>query len=240
MAKFNVARRFDRKAQELLKEAQARGEPVYGSKPWYCSARIIEEGAEVVFIGANPGGGPQSEATDRRLGYLTRPYDDPDYNAWLDDRHWEGDGGHQQRVAEAFEVLFGVEGAHTLRQAACFNVVPLRTSGVDDISKDTWAAGIDWTLALLEHMTPNVVVCNGNRSGGRSSWNVFDNPRFGITAVEATEVFGTYRLKRGRIARGKLAGAEVIGLPHLARMKSIPKLRAAARRLGFRSRALEL
>ena len=112
----------------MLKEAKARGEPVYGAKPWYCSASIIERGAEVAFIGANPGGGPQSEAEDARLGYHKRPYDDHRYNAWLDDRHWEGDGrGHQQRAVEAFEILFGSQGRNILRRAACFNVVPLPT-----------------------------------------------------------------------------------------------------------------
>jgi hypothetical protein len=240
VAKFTVARRFDRRARELLNEAKGRGEPVYGSKPWYCSASIIESGAKVVFIGANPGGGPQSEDDDRRLGYLTRPYNDPQYNAWLDDEHWEDGGQHQGRTIEAFDVLFGSEGLDILRGAACFNVVPLRTVGVDKLVHATWDKGVDWTIAVLEHVAPNVVVCNGNGSSGRSAWNVFVDPRFAITAIEETQVFGTYRLKRGRIARGKLAGAEVIGLPHLARMKSIPKLRAAARRLGFPSRALDL
>ena len=81
MAKFPIARRFERRAKGLLKEAEARGEPVYGIKPWYCSASFIESGAKVAFIGANPGGGPQSEKDDKRLGILGQPYDDSRYCA---------------------------------------------------------------------------------------------------------------------------------------------------------------
>ena len=231
MAKYSVTRRFERSAQELLKEAVSRGEPVYGVKPWYCSASLIEKGAEVAFIGANPGGGSQSEADDRRLGILKRPYDDGSlYNAWLDDTHWEGDGGHQQRVAAAFEILFGSNGRGILRKAVCFNVVPLRSSGINAVSTTTWRSGVDWTSDVLEHVQPSTIICNGNGSG-RSAWNVFSGSRIGIGAVEEQKVYGTFRLKRGRIARGTLSGAEVIGLPHLARMKSIPQLQQAAQQL---------
>ena len=233
MAKYPVTRRFERSAQKMLKEAASRGEPVYGVKPWYCSASLIERGAEVAFIGANPGGGPQSEDDDRRLGILKRPYDDRSlYNAWLDDTHWEGYGGHQQRVADAFEILFGSNGRSILRKAACLNVVPLRSRGINSVSTTTWQSGVDWTSEVLEHVQPSTIICNGNGSG-RSAWKVFSGSRIGIEAVEEQQVYGTFRLKRGRIKRGKLSGAEVIGLPHLARMKSIPQLQQAARRLGF-------
>ena len=231
MADFPTARHFERRAKQILKEAEARGEPVYGIKPWYCSASIIEGGAKVAFVGANPGGGPQSEEDDRRLGYLERPYDQKSpYNAWLDDRHWEGSGSqHQQRAIEAFEILFGRHGRDVLRNAACFNVVPLRTGNVASLSQETWENGVEWAMAVLEHVAPDVVVCNGNGSG-RSAWNVFSGLQPG---TEEVKVYGTFRLKRGRVARGKLAGAEVIGLPHLARMRSITRLKDAARRLGF-------
>ena len=235
MSEFSTARRFEGRAGELLKETEARGEPVYGIKPWYCSASIIEDGAKVAFIGANPGGGPRSEEDDKRLGYLERPYDQKyRYNAWLDDRHWEDGGQHQRRVIEAFEVLFGRQGRDILRDAACFNVVPLRTGNVAGLSRWTWERGVDWAMVVLEHVGPEVIVCNGNGSG-RSAWNVFSDPQFGIVELEEAKVYGTFRLKRGRVARGKLAGAQVIGLPHLARMRSVPHLSDAALRLGFPS-----
>ena len=233
MSEFPIARRFEKRSRGLLKEAKARGEPVYGIKPWYCSASIIEVGANVAFIGANPGGGPQSEEDDRRLGYLKRPYDhESRYNAWLDDKHWEDRGLHQQRAIEAFEILFGAQGRGILRGAACFNVVPLRTGNVATLAQATWESGVDWVTVVLEHVAPEVIVCNGNGSG-RSAWNVFSDRRFDTTEMDEVKVYGTFRLKRGRIARGILAGAEVIGLPHLARMRSMPQLRDAARRLGI-------
>ena len=231
MAKYPVTRRFESSAQEMLREAESRGELIYGVKPWYCSASLIERGAEVAFVGANPGGRSQSEADDSRLGILERPYDDESlYNAWLDDTHWEGDGGHQQRVAAAFEILFGSSGRDTLRKAACLNVVPLRTSGTNDMSTTTWNNGVNWVSDVLEHVQPGTVICNGNGSA-RSAWSAINVSRFGIEAIDEKQVYGTFRLKRGRIARGALSGAEVIGLPHLARMKSIPQLQQAVQRL---------
>ena len=230
MAGFPIARRFEKKATELLEEAEARRESVYGIKPWYCSASFIDSGAKIAFIGANPGGGPQSQEDDKRLGILRQPYNDSRYCAWLDDRHWEGDGSLQRRVIEAFEVLFGPRGRDTLRSAACFNVVPLRTGGVADLSQATWEKGIVWTVEVLEHIKPEVIVCNGN-GAGRSAWNVFNRRRFVVAELEECTVYGTFRLKSGRIASQRLQGARVIGLPHLARMKSIASLRDAAIRL---------
>ena len=237
MAEFPIARRFEKKAKELLEEAETRRESVYGIKPWYCSASFIEGGASVAFVGANPGGGPQSREDDKRLGILRQPYSDSRYCAWLDDRHWEGDGSLQRRAIEAFEILFGPLGRETLRRAACFNVVPLRTGSVADLSQATWEKGIAWTVEVLEHIKPEVIVCNGN-GAGRSAWSVFNRRRFVITEVEERTVYGTFRLKGGRIVGQRLRGAKVIGLPHLARMKSIARLRDASIRLWGAERSL--
>ena len=233
MVKFPVARLFEKKARELHEQAKALGDPVYGIRPWYCSASIIEAGAEIAFIGANPGGGPDSEKADRRLGILARLYDDgSSYNAWLDDEHWEKDGpGHQQRAIETFDILFGSAGQKTLRNAACFNVVPLRSGSVSELSKATWASGVAWTIDVLEHVRSSVVVCNGN-SEGRSAWSVFKNRRLGIDQFEEVDLYNTFKLKRGYVSRGPMAGTEVVGLPHLSRMRSVLRLREAARRLG--------
>lgn len=231
MAEYPVTRRFESSAQEMLKEAESREEPIHGVKPWYCSASLIERGAEVAFIGANPGGKSQSEADDSRLGILERPYNGESlYNAWLDDTHWEGDRGHQQRVAAAFEILFGSNGRDILRKAACFNVVPLRSSGIKDMSTRTWNNGVDWVSDVLEHVRPSTIICNGNGSG-RSAWSALSGSRFGIEVIEEPTVYHNFRLKRGRIRRGTLSGSDVIGLPHLARMRSIPRLRQAVQRL---------
>ena len=219
-------RQFERRAKKLLEDAKSRGEPVFGIKPWYSAAEIIESGAKVALLGANPGGGSESEKEDERLGVLRRPYEESQYNAWLDDQHWEaatgGMSSHQKSVREAFKILFRAHGEEVLRGAACFNVVPVRTSSVDDLSRITWKSGIDWVMAVLEHVAPEIIVCNGN-GAGRSAWGALRIPQ-----PEQRNMYGTFRLKHGKIANGMLAGVRVIGLPHLARMRSTAKLRSAA------------
>ena len=233
MTAFPIARGFERKAEALLMEANARGDAVYGMRPWYCSASSIEKGAEVAFIGANPGGGAESEATDRQLGVLNWPYDYDDYCAWLDDRHWKGSGpSHQKRAWKAFEILFGQRWREVLRSAACFEIVPLRSIGVGALSDETWRRGAALAMEVLAHVRPRVIVCNGNGEG-KSVWGVLRGSNLGIEKEKKVEVYGTFRLKVGRIAHGEIAGAEVIGLPHLARMNSLPPLKAAANELGF-------
>ena len=227
MPKYPVTRRFERKAKKMLAEAEACDDEVHGVKPWYCSAILIESGAKVAFIGANPGGGPESERADRRLGILTRSYKDSRYNAWLDDTHWGPYGlVHQRRAVEVFEMLFGPQGREVLRSAACFNVVPIRSEDVKKLIEETWRSGVHWVTQVLEHSRPSIIICNGNDEG-RSAWGVFRDRRFGIEEFEKQPVYGTCSLKRGSIARGKLAGAKVIGLPHLSYVKPDPWLKKA-------------
>ena len=81
MAVFPIARRFEKRATELLEEAEPGGSPSTAlsrgrSTPrgsatsWYCSASFIDSGAKIAFIGANPGGEPQSQEDDKQLGLL--------------------------------------------------------------------------------------------------------------------------------------------------------------------------
>ena len=162
---YPSVRSFESRAEALLTEAESRGEKVHGIKPWYCSARVIESGTKVAFIGANPGGGEQAQVDDRKLGVLNRPYTDPDYNAWLDDTHWGGTGVRQERARETFGILFGPQGARVLKGAACFNVVPVRSVDTDKISQATWKKGADWFADVLEHVAPRIIVCNSNKVG---------------------------------------------------------------------------
>ena len=229
---YPTVRSFDKKAEELLKEAKSRGERFYGIKPWYCSARTIESGAKVAFIGANPGGGQQSEEDDKRLGVLDLPYQDPDYNAWLDDTHWEGTGVPQTRARETFVILFGSRGHRVLRSAACFNVLPMRTSGTGSISQPTWNRGASWAVDVLEHVAPEVIVCNGN-GPSKSPWSLFSESHFGIKNLKEEKLFNNFSLKQGRIASGKLAGTLVIGLPHISRVAPNPWVRDAASKFGY-------
>ena len=71
---FPITYGFEQQALNICDQAETRGESVYGISPWYCAARLIEHGARVAFVGANPGGGVTSKREDERVGRLRRPY----------------------------------------------------------------------------------------------------------------------------------------------------------------------
>ena len=224
---------FTLRAKQMYEQAQSRGEEVYGIKPWYSSVSLIDNSADIAFIGANPGGGRVDQINDEKLGYLQLPYDeDLQYQAWLDDRHW-GDKDLQMRAIEAFGILYGGrdKGKDALRNAASFNVVPMRSSGVDKLSRQTWNEGVKWCLDVLDCISPSVIVCLGNgKSPGRSAWSVVADKKYGFgrTEYEERPVNGTYNLKRGR-ASLKSKDVLVIGLPHLSYPVDMRKLRRAAK-----------
>ena len=234
--KLRKVKQYARDAERIYKRARSRSEITYGTKPWYCSVDKIENGAEVVFIGANPGGKKQAWKDDLLSGGLEAPYEKGrQYQAWLDDKHWGTSGdkqrGLQARVLEAFDILFSGDGEPTLRNAASFNVVPMRSGGVEDLSKQTWDDGVQWCSDVTENISPKVIVCLGNRkSPGRSAWSAVTDRRsgFGITRYEERPVNGTYNLKRGR-ASLKSKDVLVIGLPHLSYPVDMRKLRKAAK-----------
>ena len=217
------------RARNICEEAVARGDKVYGMKPWYCSVDIVEDGARIAFIGANPGGGRQEWDEDVESGGTCAPYDKGlQYNAWLDDEHsGVGQVGLQNRVKETFHILFGEKGKDILREAACFNVVPLRSQNVEKLSKETWRAGSDWCLNVVEHVSPEVIVCLGN--GQRSAWNMF--AKIGISECGREKVYNNFYIKRGYVPVGELGSSLVIGLPHLSRVKKMKALRIAAEKL---------
>ena len=209
-------------------------------KPWYCQVRLIENGARVAFIGANPGGGQLELEEDRESGGVDAPYDENrQYNAWLDDEHPRGSLGKnrmslQLRVKEAFRILFGEKGEDELRRAACFNVVPLRSGDVGGLSGETWTAGSSWCLDVIKHVSPEVIVCLGN--GQRSPWSVLANRQmeFRMVDCERQKVYNKFYIKRARITAGYLKGSLVVGLPHLSRVSEMKDLRRAAERLEVR------
>ena len=227
-------------AERIYESARTRGEITYGLKPWYCSAEIIENGADVVFIGANPGGGEQDWKDDLCSGGLEAPYERRrQYQAWLDDEHWGTSGdkqrGLQARVLEAFDILFTGNGEATLRNAASLNVVPFRSTGVEDLSTRTWNDGVKWSLGVIEHISPRVIVCLGS-GVSKSAWSLFAGHKngFRMTEHEERHVYNRFCLKRGRATR-QLGGTLVIGLPHLSRIYDMQRLREVAKGWEIRS-----
>ncbi|MBI4338840.1 MAG: hypothetical protein HY680_02670 [Chloroflexi bacterium] len=213
---FRVARAFEREAEQYARRT-LKGK-IFGTKCWYCDACLIEKGAQQVLIGLNPGGAEVSEARDQNGDYLALPYTRRGYNAWLDDKTWEGKGpAHQLAVRQAFKSMYSTRWEEKLRQTACFNVVPFRTPNASILTKETWNWGAKWSTAILEHIAPKLIVCNGN--GGKSAWRVLCSAyKVGDFREVAIGSHGsTASLKVGIIASGGLKGAKVVGLPFLNR-----------------------
>ena len=235
---MTIVEGFTRRAEELHEAAQARGESVYGLKPWYCSVNLIANGASVAFIGSRPAGNMQDFESDRRLGILNMP-NDPGYQAWLHDTHWGQGAGiikEQRKVWTAFEILFGENWRDTLLNTASFNVVASRFENSSHISNQTWMAGMAWCLDVLYHISPNVIVCLGNGEPNvKSAWSIFRRAYNGaaMPTFRHEPVSGNYSLKHGRIFEGPLRGAEVVGLPQLYMPVNMDGLRSAAERLGI-------
>ena len=216
---------FTLRAEKMYEQAQSRGEEVYGIKPWYSSVSLIENGTDIAFIGANPGGGRIDQTNDEQLGYLQLPYDENrQYQAWLDDRHWS-DKDLQRRAIEVFGMFFGSRnrGRDALRSAASFNVVPMRSSGVDKLSRQTWGEGVNWCMDVVANVEPKTIICLGNGET-KSAWSVFKR---GMTEVEKRPIYNNFSIKRGR-ADFSFNNALVIGLPHLSRVHGMQQLREAA------------
>ena len=215
---------FTLRAKKMYEQAQSRGEEVYGIKPWYSSVSLIENGTDIAFIGANPGGGRIDQTNDERLGYLQLPYDESQqYQAWLDDMHW-GDKDLQERAIEAFEILFGSRGRDTLRNTASFNVVPMRSKVANKLSRQTWNEGVNWCIDVVANVKPKTIICLGNGEA-KSAWSVFKRD---MTEVEKRPIYNNFSLKRGR-ANFRFNNALVIGLPHLSRVHGMQQLRKAAK-----------
>ena len=230
---------FMKRADELHSAARARGESAYGMKPWYCSVKLIEGGAKVAFIGSRPAGNVADYEADKRNGVLNKPYDDPEYQAWLDDTHWGKGTGitkEQKKVWTAFEILFGSSWRYTLQHTASFNVVASRFEDASHISTQTWMAGMAWCFDVLYQVSPDVIVCLGNgEPNGKSAWSIFRRAYNGtaMPTFRQEHVSGNYSLKHGRIVEGPLRGTEVVGLPQLYMPVNMDGLRSAAEKLGI-------
>ncbi len=218
---------FERDAHQIYKKSKARGDETYGIKIWYCSVELIKNGADIVFIGDNPGGGKREWDDDIQSGGLDAPYDENRYyQAWLDDVHSGTSGNHQaelqKRVLQVFNFLFKDGGEEVLRSTASFNVVPIRSKSVADLSKLTWEDGVRWCKSVVEHVSPKVIICLGN-SEDKSSWSAFTSAKGSmvITEYEKRHVYNNFYLKQCRISNGNLKDTLVIGLPHLARVRGI-------------------
>lgn len=101
-----------------------------------------------------------------------------------------------------------------LLKTACFNIVPFRSPKVDDLSPQTWKLGTQWGLEVLEHIGPELIVCNGNGES-KSPWSVIESA-YGIGERKVQPIGANASVKEGAIVSGPLKGTRIIGLSSLS------------------------
>ena len=190
---------------------------IYGVKCWYSAARLFNQSAERVFVGINPGGDERSNSKED-IG-KGAAYNDPDFNAWLDER-WQsnkppGEDTHQLSAQRVFKILYGDDWEKVFRNTPCFNVTPFRTPNINQLPQEAWEASIPWFQQVLEHVKPKLIICNGNGEG-RSPWSVLRSI-YSIDDVNKTPLYGVVSLKQGIIQSAPLKDTGILALPHLTR-----------------------
>ena len=213
-------------------EAQARAIadhwPDYDAdfKYWYNPRCLFESPAKRVFVGINPRREGDSWKKENHA-YLDYGCDGKIHNEWIDGE-WAGEGPEHQRLARVvFEELYGCENWESkLRRTPCFNVMPLRSRGANDIRDKAWSKAVDWFKDVLLHLKPKTIICNGNSEGyrgkpGKSPWvavrSEFDVEtlcRMPYTANQGQND-REVAVKVDRITNGALEGTIVLGLPQL-------------------------
>lgn len=200
----NMQARADAKAHEYRTS-------VFGAKCWYGDAIFIEHGADLAFVGVNPGGGPEDQQHDLAAGFLERPYAIRGYSAWLDGP-WSGNGpAHQAAVHRVYRVLFGSSWEAQLRRSASFNVSPFRTTSEADLPKVLKLESVDWFFTVLNRVSPQLVICEG-----KLPWDALLSHGARLVREEHA-----YNVAWVREATMQSEGLElrIIGLPHLSRFR---------------------
>lgn len=197
-------------------EARARGIadywPGYDAdfKYWYNPRCLYKSPAKRVFVGVFPRREGDSWKRES-LDYLDYSCEGEIYNEWIDG-DWRGDGPtHQARAQTVFKRLYGgVDWESKLRAAPSFNVIPLRSCSVEDIPGAAWYKAAEWFLQVLDHLRPQLIICNGN--GKRSAWGILKPSE--IWSAQVGNANANLRLGEVTLASGH--HARVIGMPLLS------------------------
>ena len=210
---FEFAHQMEDEAERAARRFE---NDIYGIKPWYSHAGLLEGPTTRVFVGAQPGGETESQELDRQYRHLERVYTEPGYNSWLDDI-WERKGASlQNRAHRVFRSMYGNDWERVLRSTACLNVAPFRAHSTDDLPGPAWEYAREWFRRVLEQVKPSLIICNGN-GVGRSPWAVIDK-FYSIDSDMPISVQGrAASLKIGTVVSGPIAEARIVGLPNLSR-----------------------
>ena len=186
----------------------------YGTKCWYCDARNIEDGSDILLIGLNPGGGDESKMLDEQSGYLELPYTKARFNSWLDE-YWPGKGSaHQDAMRRVYQAMYGNDWETALRSSACTNVFPVRTASIGDIDARGWKFAGAWFAKILAHVQPKTIICNGN--GMQNSPWAYMLKRFDLSVTADIDIGARGHVKDG-VLRTASGTSRVLGLPSLSR-----------------------
>lgn len=162
----------------------------------YSSVTSFEVGSSCLFLGVNPGGGPD----DAKQSEHERPFEEPGYSAYLDDVWGEvdrgqqparGQHGMQRTVQEIAMVLAGVDlrtvlGARSdrrsvpekrigraavefLRSSPSGNIIPFRGAKIGGLPSRLTTEGerIGWELCAIARPAPRVIVALANQLNDR-------------------------------------------------------------------------
>ena len=210
----------------------------------YSSVESFESGSGFAIVGMNPAGGPQ----DADTGHADRPFRDPEYSAYLDDRWRDDEAGaaQLQRVIQALAmILVGASATEAmaaigdptprpeqrvipeaiafLRNTPSMNIIPFRASNLKDVPPRLRERGqkIGWELLRSARPRLRCIVTLANQVGG-FPWRTILKES-GQRQRSDYEKTINRRLSRtyreGQLVRGELAGTLVIGLPAIVRDK---------------------
>lgn len=162
----------------------------------YSSVASFEAGNSCLFLGVNPGGGPD----DAKQSEHERPFDEPGYSAYLDDVWGEADRGKQPKrgqhrmqrtVQEVAMVLAGADlqtvfdarsdrrsvpekriggaAVEFLRSAPSGNIIPFRGAKIGGLPIQLTTEGerIGWELCVIARPAPRIIVTLANQLNDR-------------------------------------------------------------------------
>lgn len=191
---MNTVSPFAAALEAEISDAYRQSGNATGWRLLYSSAEVLK-GADVAFIGLNPGG----VASDDSDGEFALPHG----SAYRDET-WPSSSRLQEQVLALFERLQVAPEA-----VLAGNLVPFRSRSWSDLERRAEALmfGEDLWTRIFRHVAPSVVVT----MGGEANHAVAR-----ILNVEDAETFpvGWGRIKA---TRGKFSGGTWIGLPHLSR-----------------------
>ena len=228
MTSEGIALKREREAREFIDRLVEHGKLdgfLYGNdrnfKPWYSPRGLIDNlrgRVDRVLIGVNPGGSPREpdQTTVDRLWEVALNPSRP-FNAYLDER-WEGSrpgtSRLQRGVRNVFRVLYQDQWEAHLRNTACFNVCPVRTSDSSKIQTDLWLYSMEWCKSVLNDLTPRMIICNGNSDDDRSPWTVLKTA-YNLDRIESEPLGDSNRSVKFGVA--SVEGTKVLAVPHLSR-----------------------